>query len=425
MFRIGRTGADICLLLLFAFPLLPLQWSAVLVFPFLLFATICLWNSPKAIPAPPLRTWLLVAMLALPLFYLTELLYADSVPYVWGILQRKLGLIFIPLAFYMLLRADVRSAWRRYIHVLVASTALAVIRASVAIMMRGLDPDQLASGGRAYAFRTAVEQWTDLHPTYFGLLIVFSSLYIMHRLVKKDVSGALKVLAFALLAMFIIFLFLLAARMAIVAFTLATLVLIFTALNNRRTKALISAGLILLVIAGAMFVPTLNSRVDETFSSGMNSTRMRLTINSCSLEMAKAYWLTGVSVERLQPSLNLCYGQLGASDSMVSLNYNTHNEYLNILCAKGIAGLSLFLLILFLLIKKGLKQPLLLSFVIIFAMACLTENLLERQIGVFFFSLLVGLLGIYSPPPDDQSPTTPLRTAPPSGQPSGADRGNA
>jgi hypothetical protein len=388
---------DASLLLLFAFPILPLRLSAALVFPFLLFAALSLWDSPRVIRSPA-AIWLLAAFVAFPLFYLTELPFAGNAAYVWGILQRKLGIIFIPLGFYMVLRANVRLDYYRYMRVLVGSIGLLVLYATLTMLIKGPDPDQLASGGRAYAFRTGVEQLTHLHPTYFGLLIAFASLFILHRLTDKGVRRGLVLPVLLLLVLFMAFLFLLAARMAIGSLVVATLVLIFRKPGRVRAKLLLSSGLLLVVVAAVVVVPTLNSRVTEVFASNMNSTRVRLFINSCGWGVAKAYWLTGVSVERLQPSLDLCYDHLGASEMMVRSNYNTHNEYLNVLCGKGIGGLFLFLLLLFLLLRKGSHQPLLLSFCILFALACLTEDLLERQIGVFFFSLLGGLLGIYTHP---------------------------
>ena len=63
----------------------------------------------------------------------------------------------------------------------------------------------------------------------------------------------------------------------------------------------------------------------------------------CSLELAKEYWLFGVGVERLQFILDMCYGQFTAVNGETYFQYNTHNEYLNVLCGKGIIGLMAFL----------------------------------------------------------------------------------
>ena len=142
------------------------------------------------------------------------------------------------------------------------------------------------------------------------------------------------------------------------------------------------------------YVPTMYERITEVFESDSNSTNVRAMIYSCSVELAKDHWLTGVSVERLQFYLNICYTQFGDIEGRLMPKFNTHNEYLNLICGKGILALSSFVILLVALFKKAIRQPDFLSFCILFALVCLTENLLERQIGVFFFTLIGGLYGI-------------------------------
>ncbi|HEY0976085.1 MAG TPA: O-antigen ligase family protein [Flavobacteriales bacterium] len=391
--RFLRTGLQTSLLALCAYPLWPLSVGGALVVPLLLFAVTLALRNPE-VRMDRERTLLLLTFLALPLFYLTELFTADDPAYVWRIVQRKLALVLVPLAVYLGHRGGFVPDRRRCFDALVAAMALLMVWAVGALAVQGLDAEQLANGGWAFAFRTRTEELTGLHPTYFGLLTAFAVMVLLHRIVEGGEQRMLRIASLVLIALFVGFLLLLAARMAVVALLLAMLVLVLRGPWRAWHKAAVVAVSAMVLVGAIVAVPSLRERMREVMGDGSNSTRDRLYIHSCAMGVAKSYWLTGVSVEKLQPSLDLCYAALEAPDTVLEKHYNTHNEYLNILCGKGIVGLLLFAALLFLLVRRGWRDPLLLSFCILFATVCLTEDLLERQIGVFFFSVFGAVLGM-------------------------------
>lgn len=74
--------------------------------------------------------------------------------------------------------------------------------------------------------------------------------------------------------------------------------------------------------------------------------------------------------------------------------FNTHNQYLAILLRTGIIGLLLFLFILYFGYASALKRKdlLLLSFMITVTLVSLSENLLDLNKGIFFYSFFLSFL---------------------------------
>jgi O-antigen ligase len=391
-----NVGLQLTLILLFAFPIFPLRVSALAVYPFVILSALSFYNSSNSEHGKE-SLIILIAFSVIPIIYLSELLFTNNVPYVWWVVQRKLGLIFIPLGFFMLNHAGVQLNYKRFINVLVTVTSLMVVYCCGSIFYSGLNPEHVNSGGTAFAFRTAVSQLVHLHPTYFGLVIAYSALVLLNRIYTSVYKSWLFVFRLIVTLMLVTFLIVLAARMVFISFGVAALVLTIMRMNKWSHRLTMILAFIGLTAMSVQFVPTMHERFVEIFESESNSTNVREMIYSCTIEIVKDNWITGVSVEKLQFYLNVCYSQFALDGNTVVPNYNTHNEYLNLLCGKGVLGLASFLLLLTLLFKKALSQPDFLSFCLLFSLACLAENLLERQIGVFFFCIIGGLYGVYLP----------------------------
>ena len=73
--------------------------------------------------------------------------------------------------------------------------------------------------------------------------------------------------------------------------------------------------------------------------------------------------------------------------------FNTHNEYLSFLLKTGILGLALFLYVLYVGFATAWhnKDPLFLSFIVLIAVVCVSENLLDLNKGIFFYSFFFSL----------------------------------
>ena len=389
-----RNGLNWSLLLLFTFPLLPIRIATLTVFPFALFSILSWFQNQRGIYSKQ-SVMLLFGFVLLPLLYLSELIYADNLPYVWREIQRKMGLLIFPVLFFLIRSTGNDLNPTKYLTTFVGSSLIMVVYTSIMLLISGVDQVYLESGGFVFALRSTIEELTGLHPTYFGLIISFSSCILIDRLFKTQLkSNQLEVtfLSFLILV-FISFLMLLSARMVILSLIIAVCYMAILRFRSWNMRILVLAMVFGFSIMSFIFIPTVNIRLMEVFQNGLNSTNIREMIYSCSWDLARNNMIFGVGIEKLQFSLDICYTQFSMFTGSEYFQYNTHNEYLNVLCGKGIFGLLSFIFLLFNLAKQSKGKLLLQAFIILFFTTCLTENLLERQVGVFLLGVVGGVLG--------------------------------
>lgn len=400
MDKICYRGVDLSLLLLFVFPILPLRIAGFAIIPLAIFTILNIGFN--GVDQKNDESWLVfLAFILLPIIYLTELIYTENLPFVWQEVQRKMGLIILPFIFMMLHHSKFKPNVDRYLKAFVFSVSGLVLYASILLLFAGVNQEYLLSGGLPFALRTTTEELVNLHPTYFGLVIAFSATVLIER-----ISRTVKVSKFSFtqaLRLFVVllltgFLLMLAARIVIVAYIIVLMFLIGKRVSSSYWRAIIVSILGLVSLAALFTVPILSDRMMELFDATSNSTNVRVMIYDCSLELAKEHWLFGAGLERLQFILDMCYAQFTAVNGETYFQYNTHNEYLNVLCGKGIIGLMAFLGLLIFLFRKVSGNALGVAFLVLFCFTCLTENLLDRQVGVFFFATFGSLFGILLAP---------------------------
>jgi O-antigen ligase len=99
----------------------------------------------------------------------------------------------------------------------------------------------------------------------------------------------------------------------------------------------------------------------------------------------------GFGLNNSQDSLNDKYKEYNLYPGF--LNYNYHNQYLQVFSELGVIGLLTFLIVLFLILKHAIiyKDYFLLSFIILILAVCITESFIWRQRGMVFF-IMISLL---------------------------------
>lgn len=395
LFKIASKGFEWTLFLLFMFPLFPLKLAGILVLPLVIFALLSFISSNSRVIQR--QALLLVVLFALiPVYYAVELFYANDVQAVWSIVQRKMGLLFIPLGLFLASSSGIKIKHHQLFLNFALSVTLLVLKVSLYFLIGGLNQAYLDSGGFAFAFRTSMEDLVNLHPTYFSLLITMAIfIFVIPLLSKRNVLKSIQFWLLVLIIVWLItFLFLLAARMALIAFMLAVLLTIWKNITSTRVR--ISTISLLTVFFGiaVLSFPSLSHRLKELVDTKDNSTSVRYTIYECDTEIALQSGLFGVGVESLQNKLNNCYKSKNMPEEHLALAYNTHNEYFNFLCGKGVVGLILFCGLLVFMFISLRKKPLFLPFFLSVLLVSLTENILERQIGVFYVALFgMSLIG--------------------------------
>jgi len=181
-----------------------------------------------------------------------------------------------------------------------------------------------------------------------------------------------------------------------------------------RNQGLILAGSSLLIIVALLFsFPKVINRyksitnVEYTYDNpnpinhfngeikkeNWNGLNTRLAIWNCAWEEFLNAPVIGYGIGGVQNQLVRNYKEKNFILGL-NMNYNTHNQYLDILLTSGVIGLLLFVTFILFLAITALKTRslLLLGFLGIFVISSLTENVFNRDQGVVFISLFTSLL---------------------------------
>ncbi|MCB0463967.1 MAG: O-antigen ligase family protein [Flavobacteriaceae bacterium] len=130
-------------------------------------------------------------------------------------------------------------------------------------------------------------------------------------------------------------------------------------------------------------IETVNEKDVETTSSNI-----RYSLYKYGLETFKESFLFGHGIGDYRDKLIESY-----KDNPVLFNekYNTHNQYLSFLISLGIIGFLIFLVSIGINLKQAYKKGnhILMVILIFYCFVMITENILEREDGVLYFSFFI------------------------------------
>lgn len=377
--------AALCIGLLFTFPLLPLPLASFLTMLMILTNGVA-WFFRKEKKLTKNWIWL-VLFGVLPVFYLVELFNAIDFQASLSLAMRKILLIAFPLGFYFASSSEyikARMHWSLLIFSL--SVIVLVLKTLMMLWIFGIDDELITSGGWAFALRHTIENISKTHPTYFSLFVGFAISYLVHGAVFKWKKQVRLLAYFGAISLFLV-LVALAARIVILGMLLVCFSFILFEIHKWKTKLIFAFCLLGLLASAWFLIPSLKERT----SIALNETQQldfRSTIYQCDVLLAKENWLWGIQAGQIQPALNTCYFFSNPILTVNGITYNTHNEYFNVLIGKGVFALFAFILLLAALIRASFKSVHLRYLMILCVLAFLTENVLDRQLGLFFFGLL-------------------------------------
>lgn len=247
-------------------------------------------------------------------------------------------------------------------------------------------------------FRGLFAKTTGIHLPYLGLFFVFSIFIAYFFIIKTNSKKHVKILVFlsciVLLASIVTF----SARMA-----LGTFFVIIFYLTFKEIKGSLRKILTLFLFTSFAIILVINSpvkkRIAEIFNTKLelpsgklndksHLVNFRYGIYYCSYNIIKNDIFVGIGKNNVSESLQLCYDNFSYDnfDDFKKRNYNTHNQYIDLIISYGVFGF----IILFSSIFYGWyhsKSSLYKVFLITIFLALLTENLFARQLGVVFFTL--------------------------------------
>jgi len=241
----------------------------------------------------------------------------------------------------------------------------------------------------------------SIHSPYFGLLTVFVLIcsYKMDFFKNKRTNRFFKVLLMLYLSFSI---YEISAFMSILLFLLFLVIQFILIVKTRKMK--IYLFLIFIIIALFSITFSLEDISKEKRGGETVFNRITTVIHNGD-ETRKENWKSVISVIKKKAIFGV--GSDGGLEFLQQYRdiksepfvnkHNAHNQYLEVFLRYGIIGLGIFLMLLFKLSKQAFvsKDYFFSWFIIVFLISSITESLLQRQIGIVFFSFFSTLFLVY------------------------------
>lgn len=236
-------------------------------------------------------------------------------------------------------------------------------------------------------YRENMNRLLRIHPSYLSVMCAFSIIILFNRLHTVQKKHPLH---FILICLLIVFMFFLSARLVWIALTITCgLLLIIRFIRHHISWKWILTSI--LIISSIIGMTLLNPRWGEFISFKQdtvqdNSLSVRAVIYTCSYKSAQKHYLVGTTTAIMKKELSDCFGE---SPVFRLHQFNTHNQYFDFLISFGLLGWLILFGILGLSFYIGIrdKNMLHISFVMLFIICLLGENMLSRQSGLVFFML--------------------------------------
>lgn len=244
------------------------------------------------------------------------------------------------------------------------------------------------------------------HPSYLSLfavvVLILTYKIPLNKFINATKSNLIKI---AIIALISVFLVMLNSRAGLLILIIAYLWILFDMffIKKSRLYAIITFIIILvsaLFIINSEFLSMRYSNAIEDFSKNDNikhetsSVSQRAFIYSNAWNLVSDNLVFGVGTGDVKSTLEELYKK----ENIHFYSYlNAHNQYLQTTIALGLLGLlNLVLVFLFPMIKMLKKKEyfLLITFILI-GFSFLFESMLERSMGVYFFSLIYVLSNSY------------------------------
>ncbi len=232
------------------------------------------------------------------------------------------------------------------------------------------------------------------HPVYFSYLLSFSMIYVF---LKSKLASHYKNILQLMMFLFLI----LAGSKMVISLTLLFYGVLF--IKNKKAIIAMIIGVVLLA-----FFPPVQKRFQEIINvddlSIINETKVEDVndprVNGLTLRVL--LWQETLKTINTLPKFLTGLGVDDASNEALKLNmenrglskykkYSTHNQFINFYMRTGVVGFGiLFCLILYIFyqaIKN--KNKMLFIMIVMFTFAMLTESVLQRVLGIYFFTTVL------------------------------------
>jgi len=328
------------------------------------------------------------------------MLYSDNTDYAIRKIQQLSSLLIFPFIFALTTQEE-RQAFFKNISLYLWTYLTAVFLFNVIAFLWFYS---------SRSFEGMIEHFTTLltlksgkyniHPIYLsmhcGVAILFS-FYLLRNLRNKY-----KILAVVLMDITLVLFLLLYAKKG----PLLALVVVFTLfVLFQRKKSFVKPYL--LAVIGLVFftiaIPRTRNKFVELLKIEMldkgniTSTNIRYTIYQTAQELIAENPFLGYGIGDYNDTLVDRYTKNG-DELLVSKKYNAHNQYFSFLLMGGILTLIVFLLTLGFNLIYAIRfdNQILILLLLFYGIVMFTENILEREQGVIFFSFFLNFFTLRS-----------------------------
>ena len=245
-----------------------------------------------------------------------------------------------------------------------------------------------------FAKGPVINETLPVQRLYLGLLCTISLILVLERFFKKR-----RKMYLILALTFIVFVFLIAARIAMLS--AIVIIIYYSFIKLRSIQRYFALFLILAVTSTAIFsndnlskrVLHLDDNLRESYIDKIAMHEPRFLIWKYSYEVAKnTNTILGNGFRLTQEKLLTSYRQipqLKKREWFISKRFNSHNQYIDIFLSQGLLGFIIFLIFLFQLFISAKKSPTKTLLLISSLLFMLIYNNFHRLIGVFIFSILI------------------------------------
>jgi len=344
-----------------------------------------------------LRFW--YVPLALGASYLLYAVYLPFTPkphlgYLLSQLEYRVSILLLPFIF-LLLRDQTKTIIRGQIPWFVIGSFASCVAGNIWYLSHyGWN----TGAGNHVQYRLFFEGATGLHPTYMGMYLSLSIVWLLlHDKWRVNLRGWL--VAFIFLCLFL-FLLALLPKTPVIALALILLHYCWTNRANRQLVMQLAAGALAAILITWLFLPfslqrmgELSALVQQGGAVAQNSISMRKLIWTIDIDLLEKHWLLGTGPGQLPFHLLQQYYFYSLLLRFPLGLYDTHNEYLNQWLSFGLAGLLVFLMVWVLHFRKAVekKDLLYVYLLIILSITCFTENVLATQHGIVFYAFFTSL----------------------------------
>lgn len=342
--------------------------------------------------------YLLIFLVGFWVLNLIGLLWTTNLEEGVAKLDIKSSLLILPIVLAFPGRDDWKKWWPFirdfFILSILLTFAICMVRASFLTIYHGSFYDISTTGGiGSNRFTYSSMVGFIMHPSYMSLFSSLAILTFWNRTKFWNYKNGLIMLSL------ILFVLLLSSRGGLLALIVATFFgLIFKAYKVKSRNSILFIILLpVIIFIGFQWLPNdISYRYQKVFSEenmsikphqkNYSSTQARIATWASAKKLITRNLILGVGPGDVKDELNTQY-LMDGFDYGAQESFNTHNSFLQTQLGIGLMG-SLYWIVFFVwAFIKGFKTAnfTALTFTILLAVGMLTESLLERNWGVFFF----------------------------------------